>query len=366
MCKLKLSAQEGRALVMALIMLGIGALLIPPFLAHVSTNLLATRVTEGGMKEQYAADSGIEYALWRLDNAVFAGQEDYEINDKNVNVTWGLYTGTVQIYKITSTATSDDGSSTTTESYVEVLSFFDSAITSPDLVTIQQGSTISGSVISGVLETEPDTVIISQTIDARETQNWPEAGELSAFYWEDVKDSPDPGSRINLKDTNSIGPLYRAGDLEIYNTGGPVTATLEGTVYIADNLTFKATAPKAFTIDLNGQTIYVGGEIKLESENYAAISGSGCIIARGKVDFFPVRIVESDPDDPDHVFIMSIENIVKIRSTEGTLYGAVAGKEDTTLRQGTSMALTDVPASGLNFPIDYYTQLYFLTHTINP
>jgi len=66
MSKLKLSAQEGRALIMALIVLAVGTLLIPPFLAYVSTNLLASRATEEGMREQYAADAGVECAIGQL------------------------------------------------------------------------------------------------------------------------------------------------------------------------------------------------------------------------------------------------------------------------------------------------------------
>jgi len=66
MSKLKLSAQEGRALIMALIVLAVGTLLIPPFLAYIGTNLLASRATEEGMKEQYAADAGVEYVAWKL------------------------------------------------------------------------------------------------------------------------------------------------------------------------------------------------------------------------------------------------------------------------------------------------------------
>jgi len=68
MSKLKLSAQEGRALIMALIVLAVGTLLIPPFLAYISTNLLASRATEEGMREQYAADAGVEYAIWKSAN----------------------------------------------------------------------------------------------------------------------------------------------------------------------------------------------------------------------------------------------------------------------------------------------------------
>jgi len=118
MSKLKLSAQEGRALVLTLIVLGVGALLIPVFLAHTSTNLSATRVIEKSLKEQYAADSGIEYALWQLQNGVFTGTTGRGINNKDVDVTWRPYIN--PIYVITSTATSYDGSSTTIVSYVRI------------------------------------------------------------------------------------------------------------------------------------------------------------------------------------------------------------------------------------------------------
>jgi len=68
MSKLKLSAQEGRALALALVALAIGCLLIPPFLSYISTNLFASIATEEGMREQYAADAGVEYAVWKLIN----------------------------------------------------------------------------------------------------------------------------------------------------------------------------------------------------------------------------------------------------------------------------------------------------------
>jgi len=66
MPKLKVSAQEGRALVLALIVLGVGSLLLATFLAYISTNLLASRGIEERMKEQYASDAGVEYAIGQL------------------------------------------------------------------------------------------------------------------------------------------------------------------------------------------------------------------------------------------------------------------------------------------------------------
>ncbi len=64
----KLSSQGGRSLPLALIALAIGALLIPPFLAYINTNLLACRAIERGIKELYAADAGVEYVAWKLAN----------------------------------------------------------------------------------------------------------------------------------------------------------------------------------------------------------------------------------------------------------------------------------------------------------
>ncbi len=74
MSKLRISAQEGRTLALALIVLAVGCLLIPPFLAHISTNLLAIRATEEGLNEQYAADAGVEDALYRLANGEPVGE----------------------------------------------------------------------------------------------------------------------------------------------------------------------------------------------------------------------------------------------------------------------------------------------------
>jgi len=113
---------------MVLIILAIGVVLIPVFLSHASANLLATRVTEEGMKEQYAADAGVEYALGHL----LHGEEpvdgwpgwsaEFEMNSKAVTVTiineTDLATEDGQVYRITSTATGDDGSSTIIESWV--------------------------------------------------------------------------------------------------------------------------------------------------------------------------------------------------------------------------------------------------------
>ena len=61
-----ISDERGRALVLALVALGVGMLLLPTFLAQISTNLFAARATEVGITEYYSSDAAIEYTLWRI------------------------------------------------------------------------------------------------------------------------------------------------------------------------------------------------------------------------------------------------------------------------------------------------------------
>jgi hypothetical protein len=149
MLKRIISDERGRILAWTLVILGLGALLIPPLLARASTNLIACRDIEEGLQEQYAADSGVEYALLQLQNGITTGQNSYTLNKKAVDVTWGEYT--TDTYKIISIATSHtDGSSTTIESHVslEIVGpppqpLADPLASSTD-VTIQPGSEVSG------------------------------------------------------------------------------------------------------------------------------------------------------------------------------------------------------------------------------
>ncbi|MEX1252796.1 MAG: hypothetical protein WEE64_00500 [Dehalococcoidia bacterium] len=61
-------SESGQALVLALAALAVGALLVTPFLTHVSVNLLASRRADEAINDNYAADAGIEWGLWRLRN----------------------------------------------------------------------------------------------------------------------------------------------------------------------------------------------------------------------------------------------------------------------------------------------------------
>lgn len=60
--------EDGQALPLALVALAIGTVLVTPFLANVSVNVIASRRTEEAISDRYSVDAGIEWGLWRLKN----------------------------------------------------------------------------------------------------------------------------------------------------------------------------------------------------------------------------------------------------------------------------------------------------------
>ena len=71
-------ASPGQALPLALVALAVGTLLVSPFLADVSANLLAGRRTDENIADYYSAEAGIEWGLWRLkNNPLLTTEETY-------------------------------------------------------------------------------------------------------------------------------------------------------------------------------------------------------------------------------------------------------------------------------------------------
>jgi len=60
--------EKGQALVLALILLVVGGLIVAPLLAHMGTGLITGQVYENSMYLLYAADAGVEDALWQIEN----------------------------------------------------------------------------------------------------------------------------------------------------------------------------------------------------------------------------------------------------------------------------------------------------------
>jgi hypothetical protein len=99
---------------------------------------------------------------------------------------------------------------------------------------------------------------------------------------------------------------------------------------------------KDFTLDLNGQTIFV--EQSIDIARKANIRGSGCIIALGDVFFLPQ--VQSSSDD--FVFVMSVSGSLQAQP-QGQFFGTMAAAVEIQYQPNSSIARRPTPFD-LNFP----------------
>jgi len=81
--------EKGAALALALVLLVVGGLILTPLLGLMTTGLMAGQVYENKTAELYAADAGIEDALWKIQHGIEipAGGYNLTVNDKYVWVT---------------------------------------------------------------------------------------------------------------------------------------------------------------------------------------------------------------------------------------------------------------------------------------
>ena len=360
--------EKGAALILALILLLVGGLITAALLGHMGAGLLAGQIYERRTVELYAADAGVEDAIWKLQHekvAACAAQPieppyNINVNDKDVTVyiEYDIATG---MYKITSIAMTDgDGgggiaaidSATAVEAYVSFLymdfsSLLDHAIVSFDTIDIQPNNFIDGDVWlpdAEDLQIHDPSDITGEVWDEGNFELiWPTAEQLSAYYLEDVEGTYDPGPSIDVEYTKTIGPCYRDGGLVIDNTGAPDTLILEGTVYVAGDLNFNQSGTSHnYTVDLNGHTIFAEGGIYFPS-NVVAVAGPGCIIAVGDINFQP-SIAGND-----FVLVMSLTGQTYFHPS-GDFTGCVAGNTHVQLQPGCSIEWISPEGKGLNFP----------------
>jgi Tfp pilus assembly protein PilX len=359
--------QGGNVLVMVLILLVVGSLILAPLLGLMGTGVMAGEIYENKTDELYAADAGVEDAIWQIQNDVpdsypYVYPEPLVVNDKSVSITilrqdLDPTCGEELTYQILSTATGDDGASTTINthlsvSYMDLSAFLDNAIVSDDTITLKGSTVVNGDVwlpneedlqvdshvtLNGTVKDEDDTSIV-----------WPTAEQFSSYYMEDVEGAYDPGSFIDIKDLypKTIGPWYREGSLGVDNTGDPDTLVLEDTIYVDGNLEFiQPGASHNYTINLNGHTVFVAGEFTLASSSIG-ISGSGCVIAVGDVNFQPNIVGDED----DFVLVMSITGETFIHPS-GDFTGCIVGDAHVQLQPGSTISWISPDGKGLNVPL---------------
>jgi len=374
--------EKGASLVLVLILLLISGLIIGPLLSYMGTGLITGEVYEMRTDELYAADAGAEDAIWKIQNSdgylpcnPGSDPRNYnitdgdggvaEVNDKSVEVTITCEYGDEDglTYRILSTATGD-GSGTTIEAYLDVLymdlsSFLDNAIVSDNSITIYNGVNVTGNVTSGGTVDDKTKGDVDGTITENAELDWPSSAALSTYYLNQVGDGVhyDGDTEIDLEGEDDwIGPLYIDGELTIKNSSlTPAVLTLTGTVYITGDTLIGATE-KDFTIDLNGQTIFVeSSSVKPPKEalyigGKCNIIGPGCIIAVGDVYFAPKGDVGSEDA---FVLGMSIEGTTTLQPS-GTFYGCIAGNLCVDAKSGEDATIINNglgEGQDLNFPM---------------
>jgi len=83
--------EEGQVFVLALILLLVGGLILAPLLSYMSTGLIAGQVFEKKMEGLYAADAGVEDAIWKImNNPPTTYPDSYElpadVNEMSVSI----------------------------------------------------------------------------------------------------------------------------------------------------------------------------------------------------------------------------------------------------------------------------------------
>jgi hypothetical protein len=344
-------SEKGAALILVLVVLLVGGLIAGGLLQHMGAGLLSGEVYGRRTAELYAADAGVESAIWKIQHPDEAGYLPCNVGSPPANYTvTDINGGSIQVfihyvdgttYKVTSVAIANDGgntaaidSSTAVEAYVTGTAYDYSSIT--DHILCSQGELEWGNKVSLNYSEGHGPADYFEGL-------WPTPSQLTEFYWQDVgncthyygdteidlKGGNCPPGPIYVNDeeagdwSSGLGPLYVNGELDILNSiNAAVTLTLNGTLYITGDTRIGSTG-HYFTLDLNGQTIFVESNSAdaLVVGGKCTVKGPGCIIAVGDVYFAPKGDVGGNQEP---VFIFSVSGTTKLQPS-GDFYGAIAG-----------------------------------------
>jgi Tfp pilus assembly protein PilX len=365
--------QKGSILIITILVMFVGAIIMAALFSSLTTSLSASSASEERSFTYYAADSGVEDAFfwlerdkdlpgWAATEEEQWEREPYTINGRTVFVSVED-TGN-QTYRITSTAATDTGSSTTVESYVFNSSrslSVEAAIATNNTVRLWSGTSVTGNVLvpDGEESRVDNKGTLNGTIEPL-PDPWPTAEEVSNIFWDDVCQIDSfPYFWLDVAFEFPTGHFYKEGNLEITNSLPHTDAILEGTVYVAGDLDIgkggSSGGVKDFTIDLNGQTIFVEGTLQIYDK--CTITGSGSIIALGDVLFGP----KMQSDGSNYVFVMSVEGSLNLHPN-GTFYGSAWGHDIVEVQPKADVVWVDPGSAGYISPtIDH---LEILTYNI--
>jgi len=198
--------EKGQALILVVILMLLGSLIIAPLLGFMSTGLIVGQVYEVKMKGLYAANAGIEDAMWKLLNGYYLPPHNLtDVNGMNVTVVEIGQESTADgtLYTLQSTAYLGG------EPKAEIIA---------QVETATEGAVAAGGE-GGEYKTNEETValsLINEDSIIFTTQN-------KSKFWGREEDILGPGTEIDPWDLGVVnmatgtGALYLDGDLVMAN-----------------------------------------------------------------------------------------------------------------------------------------------------
>jgi len=244
--------EKGHGIDLVLILLGVGGLIMAPLLGLMSTGLLAGQVSEKKTAELYAADAGVEYGIWHLQQGGSANDTlELTVNGKAVTVEieelphdcYELAT-----YEIISTATSQDGSSTTVLAHVtNITLYMDELFLDANVGTVYLPNNVY---------VEGDVTLSAQVHIV---------GDLKA------------GGNVILNQGSLIGGIVCVGgDLTMNNN-----ATIQASVYVAGDLRLNNLAIIESDLNVGGTVTITGGGLidgGIHAGGYVTLDGKDAMV----------------------------------------------------------------------------------------
>ncbi|GAG39545.1 unnamed protein product, partial [marine sediment metagenome] len=242
-------------LLLALIIMSVGAILVGALLSYLDTSLTLTAKGEERAVTFYAADAGVEYALWNMRyNGTFLDSVPCE-HQLQVNGTTPVDISVAEapdegdeVYRITSTAGDDAGTTIVAHVQLETIEDYfpllDDAITGPEKVDLKAKLTGNIEVYGNVRYNDELKVDGTVTIYGTSYINpdWPDADDVYYFYLsqvyhlESISDQTYDISSGTEVDPYILGPLYINGNMKIEGSG---VAQLNGTIFVTGRVEFK-------------------------------------------------------------------------------------------------------------------------------
>ena len=282
--------EKGKVMVLVLILLVVGGLILTPLLGLMSTGLVAGQVYEKKTAELYAADAGVENAIWHLQHGGDPNDTlELTLNGKDVVVQIDkLSTECYEpaIYEIISTAISTDGSSTTVKAHITNITLYYEG--DKDLY--------EGEIIGGNVHVEWNLFLDN---DAQIQGNVIAGGDVTMNAASLIGGAICVGGDLTTNDGASIqSDVYVEGNVLLM--GGSLSSWIEGDVWTRGTVTVDGESEIHGVVWAGGDTVEVANWAEIIGDVHvresATVSGNTGTVYRDYNDDWGCPLVFGDPE----------------------------------------------------------------------